>query len=368
MALELSGRQWKLAFATQATDRPRVRTLGAATAVRQLPEELARAKRHFELPAGARVVSGYEVGYDAFWVHRVLVGLGVENLVMDAASIEVPRRARRAKSDGLDVGSLLRLLLRYVGGDRKALAVVQVPTPAQEDARQLHRGLGTLTQERTRLRNRLRALLAAQGVRPVTLGPRFLEAVETVRRADGQPLLPGLRARLRQEWTLLTTVETQIAALEATRHEAVVAPAPPDAQVAEVQQLLRLRGVGPTSAWLLVMEGLGWRGFRNRREVGAFVGLAPTPYQSGDTAREQGISKAGNARMRALLVDLSWGWLRYQPQSALAQWFHARFGGAGGRARRIGIVAVARKLVIALWRFLTQGVLPEGAVLKPTRP
>lgn len=363
MAMELSGQQWTLAFATQAGDRPRVRTVKAAMALTHLPQELARAKQHFRLPATARVVSCHEIGYDGFWIHRALTGLGVENLVIEASSIEVKRQRRRAKSDGLDVGSLLRLLIRYQAGERKAFAVVRVPTPEQEDARQLHRALETLTTDRTRLRNQLQGLLAVQGVRRPIRGD-FLASLATIQLWDGRPLPPGLRQRLADLWARLAQVEAQITAGTATRDAQLAAPAA-TALVAQAQHLATLKGIGKTSAWVFAMEGLAWRAFRNRREVGAFPGLTPTPYQSGTMAREVGISKAGNVRMRAMLNQISWGWLRYQPDSALSRWFETRFAHAGARARRIGIVAVARKLVIALWRYLTQGVMPDGAVVKP---
>lgn len=363
MAIELSGREWQLAFATQATDRPRFRRVKAATALVHLPHELARAKQHFGLPPSARVRSCYESGYDGFWVHRALTTLGVDNIVVEASSIEVKRQRRRAKSDGLDVASLLRLLIRQHAGERRAVAVVRVPTVAQEDARQLHRGLETLLRERTRLTNRLKGLLATQGVRRRITGD-FLATLERIRLWDGEPLPPGLRRRLADEWARLQQVAAQITALTKERQTRLAAPAA-DPLVAQAQQLATLQGIGETSAWVFAMEGLGWRAFRNRREVGAFPGLTPTPYQSGSMARELGISKAGNVRMRAMLNQISWSWVRYQPQSALSRWFQRRFAHAGKRARRIGIVAVARKLVIALWRYLTQGVIPEGAVLKP---
>jgi transposase len=368
MALELSDREWRVAFATCAGDRPRCRTVPAAQALTRLPQELARAKARFGLPASAPVVSCYEIGYDGFWVHRALVTMGVDNYVIEAASIEVNRRARRAKSDGLDVGRLLRLLLRYTAGERKAFAVVRVPTVAQEDGRQLHRALGTWQRERTRVRNRIRGLLATQGVR-CAVGRDFGPQLAILPRWDGQPLPPALRDRLEREWTLLQLVEAQMSALTAARQHQLAVPTPDaaagDEAAAQVHQLMTLRGIGETSAWVFVREGLGWRHFRNRREVAAFVGVVPTPYQSGTTARELGISKAGNARLRAMLHEISWAWLRYQPRSALSQWYATRFADAGGRARRIGIVAVARKLVIALWRYLTTGVLPDGAELKP---
>jgi transposase len=243
-------------------------------------------------------------------------------------------------------------------------SVVRVPSVEEEDRRHLHRELLTMKRDRTRLANRIQGLLANQGLRvnwrrPL---PRQLDAL---RSWDGAPLAQGLRARLDQEQERLELLNRQIEALEATRRERIRAGSA-EPVVGKVSQLLTLQGVGSNSAWLYVMEFFGWRQFRNRREVGALAGLTPTPYQSGESHREQGIAKAGNRHVRAMAIEIAWGWLRFQPESALARWYEARFGHGSSRLRRIGIVALARKLLIALWRFLETGVVPEGAVLKPT--
>lgn len=363
LAIELSKKEWKLAFATTMAEAPRRRTLQAATALTDLPLEVRRAKQRLGLPADARVVSCYEIGRDGFWVHRGLVALGIESLVIDSSSIEVKRRARRAKSDGLDVGSLSGLLLRHLRGDPKVWSLVRVPTPEQEDGRQLHRALDSLKEDRTRVTNRMKALLATQGVYR-QIGRHFLSDLPQIQLADHRPLPPGVQARLRLEWAQLTLLTGQIQELEAER-AGQVATNVTDPAISQVRQLKQLRAIGESTAWLLVREGLGWRDFRNRREVGGFAGLVPTPYQSGEMARELGISKAGNERIRVLMTEIAWAWLRYQPDSGLAQWYRGRFADAGTRARRIGIVALARKLLIALWRYLTTGVLPDGAALKP---
>jgi transposase len=355
VALELSAREWKLACAPSGGVAPRLRTL-RDDARMDLPRELALARRHFGLAASAPVVSCYEAGRDGFWIHRYLTSLGVRNVVVDAASIEVTRRARQVKTDRLDAVRLLDLLVRAESG-RAAWRVVRVPPEAADDARHVIRERRTVRQDRTRVRNRLRGLLATQGVR-LTLRPDFLTRVAAARRWDGTPLGPGLQQRLRREWEALQAIEARVAVVEprpATRSQ----PAP-----AAVAALQRLCGIGDAGAWTLGLEVLSWRTFRNRREVGSFLGLTPTPYASGTQRREQGISKVGPPALRALLVQLAWQWRRHQPRSALAQWYDARFAGGGPRARRIGIVALARKLWIALWRYVTQGVMPDGAVVK----
>jgi transposase len=357
VALELSQKTWKVACTTGAGQRPRLRTL-RAEAWGTVPTELARAKAHFGLPAGTAVVSCYEAGRDGFWVHRYLTTLGVANLVVDSASIEVSRRGRRAKTDRLDAVRLLTLLLRHAGGE-PTWRVVRVPSEVAEDRRHTERERQAASADRTAVRNRIRGLLAVHGVAlPLTRG--FLDRLGAVRRWDGTPVPPGLQARLTREWAQLQAIEARLgtlAAIHATARAALPA-------TAAVQRLRQLRGLADRSAWTLDLEGLGWRQFRNRREVGSFLGLTPTPYASGTLRHEQGISKVGPPRLRALLVQLAWRWRRSQPLSALTQWYEQRFASGGPRARRIGIVALARKLWIALWRYATQGVLPAGALLK----
>lgn len=360
LAFELGQATWKLGFTTGLGQRPRERTI-AARDLPALEAEVTRARGRFGLPADAPVVSCYEAGRDGFWLHRYLVAQGMGNHVVDSASIEVNRRRRRAKSDRLDVGKLLEQLVRYRAGDRHALRVVHVPTVAEEDQRQLHRELLTAKRDRARLTNRLKGLLANQGV-AAEVGPDFLAEVAAVVLWDGTGLPGGLRARLEREWAKVELLTAQIRELEGAREEALrtgTAPA-----VALVRQLLRLRGIGTNSAWLYVMEFFGWRQFRNRREVGGLAGLTPTPYQSGEVSREQGIAKAGNRYIRAMAIEIAWGWLRFQPESALSRWYQERFGRGSSRIRRIGIVALARRLLVALWRYLETGAVPEGAVLK----
>ncbi len=360
LAFELGQARWKLGFTPGLGQRPRERTIPARD-VERLVAEVARAKERFGLPPGTPVVSCYEAGRDGFWLHRFLVAQGIASHVVDSASIEVNRRRRRAKSDRLDVGKLLYQLVRYRAGERKVWSVVHVPTEVAEDGRQVHRELLTLKRDRARVTNRIKGLLANQGVVLEVTG-EFAGLVAQVRRWDGTPLPVGLRARLTREWTKVGLLTEQIHHLEAERRERLRTAVEPE--VDQVRQLLRLRGIGENSAWLYVLEFFGWRGFRNRREVGGLAGLTPTPYQSGEQTREQGIAKAGNRYIRAMAIEIAWGWLRFQPESALSQWYQARFGQGSSRVRRIGIVALARRLLVELWRYLETGVVPAGAVLK----
>jgi transposase len=311
---------------------------------------------------GGPVRSCYEVGRDGFWLHRYLTSKGVENAVVDSSNIEVKRHQRRAKSDGLEVRKLLSMLLRYHAGERRVWSVVRVPTVEEEDRRQLHRELRTWKKEHTQVTNRGKGLLASQAVR-LPRGTDVRVALETVRLWDGSPLPAALRARLDRECEHAQFLRTKIGQLERERQQAIAHGGGP--ALDKVRQLLRLRAIGPTSAWVYVNEFFGWRQFRNRKEVGAAAGLTPTPYQSGDGHREQGISKAGSRHIRAVAVEVAWSWLRSQPHNRLSRWYQARFAHGGTRARRVGIVALARKVLIALWRFLEFGVVPEGARLKP---
>lgn len=316
------------------------------------------------LLAKARVVSCYEAGRDGFWIHRALTALGVANRVVDSASIEVNRRARRAKTDRLDALKLVRMLVRVCGGERGVWSEVRVPSVADEAARHVSRERTALTQDQTRLVNQMRGWLATWGA---TLPAHRRDGWWTrVRDWAGAALPRAVQSRVARAEQRLAGIAAQIAELEAEQRAAVTAAPAGGAAAARtraVRELIQLKGVATTSASVLLDEGLLWRAFRNRREIGGLLGFAPTPYESGESHREQGIRRAGNVRLQAVAIQLAWNWVRWQPQSALTQWYQTTFG-KGKRARRIGIVAVARKLVIALWRYVTTGLVPTGAIVK----
>jgi transposase len=361
MALELSDKKWLLVLG-DGQRAPSRHTVAAGDTDGVL-RALAKAKARCGLAGVVRVRSCYEAGRDGFWLHRWLVEQGIDNVVVDAASIEVNRRARRAKTDRLDGVKLHTMLLRYHGGERRVWAVARVPTAEQEDARRPLREAERLQREATAHRNRVGSLLVLHGLRAKGVGGRRWTSWWEQHAAR---LLPGVRAEIGREVERLAVVKAQLKTLAEAQRQALAAKPEAGAAGAHAvaRQLCTLGGIGRSSAWLLDKEWLGWRRFRNRREVAASVGLAGSPYNSGDAQVEQGIAKAGNKRVRWLLVELAWCWLRYQPDSELTRWFNARFAGGGKRMRRIGIVAVARRLAIALWRYVDQGVLPAGARLK----
>jgi len=360
LAFELGDTNWKLGFTIGMGQRPRERSI-AARDLDALQREIHLAKRRFGLPETAPVLSCYEAGRDGFWLHRYLVEQGIQNLVVDSSSIEVNRRQRRAKTDRMDVGKLLGQLIRYRSGERKVWSVVRVPSPKDEDDRQLHRELSTLKKERTRQINRIKGVLASQGVR-LPVKADFAQRLESVRTWDGSPLLARLQARLVREYERLELVGKQIKELERQRVQEIRHSQDP--KVDQVRVLMRLNGIGVNSSWQFIMEFFGWREFRSGKEVGGLSGLAPTPYQSGSSYREQGMSKAGNRHIRAMAIEIAWGWLGYQPESELSRWYERRFGQGSKRIRKIGIVALARRLLVELWRYLETGAIPEGAVLK----
>jgi transposase len=360
LAFELGDTDWKLAFTIGLGQKPRLRSMPARNLPR-LQEEIAKAKKRFQLPADAPVRSCYEAGRDGFWLDRYLTSCGIQNSVVDSASIEVNRRQRRVKTDRLDAGKLLNLLLRYYGGEKKVWSVVRVPSVVAEDARQLHRELQELKDERTEHGNRIKGLLASQGLAAPTVDKAFAEWLQQAQVWDGSAVAPDLHKRLLRELQRWQVLERQIRDLENERRQRIRRDETP--HVDKVRSLLELWGVGLNGAWLLVYELFAWRHFDNRKQVGGCVGLTPTPYQSGDSRREQGISKAGNRRLRRLLVELAWCWLRWQPDSDLSRWYVHRFGAGNGRSRKVGVVALARKLLIALWKYLEQGEMPAGARL-----
>jgi len=355
MSLELGDKKWMLTLSDGRRGPSRYGVEAGDTAA--VADCIRKAKERCGLAAEAKVHSCYEAGRDGWWLHRWLLEQGIDNIVVDSASIEVNRHARRAKTDRLDGDKLLAMLLRHRAGER-VWSVLHEPTPEDEDARRTHRELARLAQERTAHTNRIGSLLVLHNLRPrLIIGGR-----DWARwwGRHGEQVPPALRAEIERESARLALVRQQVKALEAARRQELAAGKQP-----QVAQLMQLRAIGAKGAWVLVKELFGWRRFANRRELAGCLGLAPTPYASGDSQIEQGISKAGNKRARALLVELAWGWLRLQPGSALSQWFYRRFAGGGKRMRRVGIVALARRLAIALWRYLEHGEIPAGATLKP---
>jgi transposase len=358
LALELSRNAWKLAFTVGPGQKARLRTIPARN-TDLLLAEIAKAQARFGLPDDAPVASCYEAGRDGFWLHRLLVHRGIDNRVVASASIEVNRRQRRAKSDALDAVKLVEMLIRFHNGESKVWRVVRVPTVEDEDRRQRHRELIELEAQRTGHSNRIKGLLATFGL-DATVDAKLRERLERLRQWDGQPLPPRVTARILREFERWQQVDQQVRALSNEQRRAVRDDGEP--QVELVRRLLGPKGIGQAGAWILVREVFGWRAIRNRREL---AGLVPTPYGSGDSHREQGVSKAGNRRVRWVLVELSWGWLYHQPNSALSEWYRKRFASGVARARKVGIVALARKLLIALWKYLEGGEVPLGAEVVP---
>jgi transposase len=355
MAFELGEKNWKLSLGDGVRGPSRYTVAAGDTAA--VLECIAKARARCGLASEARVASCYEAGRDGFWLHRWLIAHGIDNIVVDSSSIEVNRRARRAKTDRLDGDKLLAMLIRYHADEPRVWSVVRVPTPEEEDARRAHRELGRLGHERTAHINRIRALLVLNNLRVKYVGGRLWQRWWT---GHAQELAPRVRAEIERESERLLLVKKQMDTIEAGQRQAMAAGSEP-----QVARLAQLRGIGMCSGWVLAKELFGWRRFRNRREVAGCLGLTPSPYDSGESEIEQGISKAGNRRVRTLMVELAWSWLRYQRESELSRWFNRRFAGGGKRMRRIGIVALARRLAIALWRYLEHGLIPGGAQLKP---
>lgn len=358
MALELSKRTWKVAFG----DGSRMRQKSVVAGDRGgLLAAIGQAKETLGVAGAGRVLSGYEAGRDGFWIHRWLVGEGIENVVMDASSIERPRRGRVAKTDRLDAGKLLALLIRRAQGERRAFSVVRVPSRTEEARRRVHRERERLLKERTAHRNRMSSLLATYGIEALKLRGDVASWLRGCRDGEGECLPAELVDELEREYQRWRLVDGQLKALEAQQRALIETGAARCYE--QVRQLRALKGLDVQTPWLLVHE-VFWRPFDNAKQLGAMAGLTPTPHASGTLARELGISKAGNRRVRALMIELAWLWVRWQPDSELTRWFIRRFADGGPRLRRIGIVALARKLLIALWRYLETGAIPAGAVLK----
>jgi transposase len=338
-AFELSEKTWKLGCTTGHGQKPRERSVTARDQKRVL-DEIAQAQRRFDLSETAPVVSCYEAGREGCWLHRFLEAHGIHNPVVDASAIAVSRRQRRAKSDGLDVRQLLNMLLRYAQGARQVWQVVHVPSVEAEEQRHWHRDLETLTRERASTTARIKGVLRSQGIQVTSL-PKLPAQLDAMRLWDGSPMPPGLPQRVLRVYAHHQFLSAQIAKVDAERralrHDST------DASIDQMRQLMLLTGMGINGSWLLGMEFFGWREFTNRREVGGLAGFTPTPYQSGESAREQGSSKSGNRHVGWMTTEVAWSGRRFQPESALRVWVRARFGSGGKRLSRSGIVAVARQ-------------------------
>jgi transposase len=372
VSFELSKRKWLLTLLSPGSDKMSKYTVVGGdwnTLIALLMQAKAKAEARIGQPVG--IVAIHEAGLDGFSVHRMLERNGVESHVVDPASIAVPRRKRRAKSDRIDGETLLRTLMAWKRGEPRVCSMVVPPSPEDEDRRRLSRERQTLISERIQHTNRIRGMLMAEGIAdfdPLRRDRR--ERLEALRTPDGRAVPPNLKARIVREIERIEVLMRQIGEIEAerdallrTKQTAGAEAAPGTCCENPAVMLIRLKGIGPEFATVLWLEAF-FRRFGNHRQLSAYVGLAPTPWKSGKIDREQGISQAGNSRLRTLGIELAWMWLQHQPDSALSRWFRERVGAERGRIRRIGIVALARKLLVALWRYVTQGVVPEGAVFK----
>lgn len=363
VVFELSKAHWRLGVMIPGTRKMSRFSVpgGDCGALSELLAKIrSKAERHGK---PVRILSCYEAGLDAHWLHRWLEAHGVINHVVNPSSIEVSRQARRAKTDRIDLDKLMRSFLAYLRGEPRVCSMLHVPSVEEEDRKRLNRERGRLLQERTAHTNRIKGLLFGQGLRDVMpLKAGFIAGLETLRTGDGRPLPPNLKEEVIREHERLCLVQKHIATVEAKSRQELRAAVPGSA-AAKIIQLIGLKGIDVIGGQKLVDE-VFYRSFDNRRQVGSYFGLTGTPYDSGASRREQGISKAGNHRARALAVELAWLWLRYQPDSELSRWFRNRVGDQKGRIRRITIVAMTRKLMVALWKFLTTGLVPAGAVLQ----
>jgi transposase len=362
VSLELSRSKWVITSLSPCSNKMSKYSIdgGNGTALLDCLARL-RVKAESRIGTAVKIVVIQEAGLDGFWIHRLLESNGIESHVVEPASIAVPRRHRRAKTDAIDGEMLVRTLMAYKRGEPRVCSMVVAPTPEEEDRRRISRERRTLIKERIEHVNRVKGLLASQGIFEYEpMRKDFRNRIESLRTGDGRPLLPQLKAEIIRELDRIDLVLRQIAAIEAERDALVKSDSTDEAPAA---LLMKLKGIGPEFAAVLWLEGL-FRRFANRRQLAAYAGLVPSPWQSGSVNRDQGISKSGNPRLRTIMVELAWLWLRYQPASALSCWFRERVGSERGRIRRITIVALARKLLVALWRYTTHGELPNGAELK----
>ena len=365
VAIELSKSSWIVGFQTPLTNKTSQYQVKAcdANALLELIERI-RTRVARELRRPIEVMSCYEAGYDGFWLHRVLKAHGIHNHVLDPASLQVNRRARRAKTDRIDADRMVRALIRYLRGEPEACSVVRVPSVEQEDAKRLHRERRRLIAERVQHVNRIKGLCATQGIyHYAPLRKDRLARLDDLRTGDGRALPTRLKAEIARELKRLEVLLEMIATVETERDVILTSAASTHLNAGKIKMLAKLKAIGPEFATTLVGE-VFYREFANRRKLGSYVGLGSSPFCSGPVDRDQGISKAGNPTARSMMIELAWTWLRYQPGSALSIWFRERVGNLKGRPRRIAIVAMARKLLVALWRYLQTGLVPTGTLLK----
>lgn len=363
IAIELSRSTWLVASRLPGVEKPQSHKIDAGDTTALLSHlSSLRVRVAGRSGAAPGLASCFEAGRDGFWLHRLLTAHGIVNHVLDPTSILVNRRARRAKTDRLDAEGMLRVLAVHVQGDRHACSMVRVPTPGEEDAKRIHREREHLVQEKLRIENRILALMFTQGIHKRPSLRSWDRDLAAVRTGDGRELPHHLRAELdRLRRRLVMTLEL-IREVEAERDEAADGK-PKDQSCRKIADLCRIRGVGSNFAAVLTRE-VFYRSFDNRRQLASYVGITPMPYQSGGMDRDRRISRAGNPRARTTMIQLAWLWLRYQPGSDLAKWFRDRVGTLTGRTRRIAIVAMARKLLIALWRYAEDGVVPAGVDIR----
>jgi transposase len=364
VSIELSVSSWLVAVRLPNTEKVRLHRLegGDTAALLTIIAEI-RSRASAKLGSPVEVACCFEAGRDGFWLHRLLTAHGVAAYVLEPTSILVNRRARRAKTDRLDAEGMLRVLAAWLGGDRQVCSMVRVPSPDEEDAKRPHREREHLVQDKLRIENRIEALLFTQGIRGRPSLRSWERDVAELRTGDGRALPRLLRAELDRLRRRLVLVLELIRELEADRAKALEEAQPLDPIVGKITALQRLRGIGDNFAAVLTRE-VFYRSFDNRRQLASYVGITPMPYQSGGMDRDRNISRAGNPRARTTMIQLAWLWLRYQPDSALAKWFRERVGTLQGRTRRIAIVAMARKLLIALWRYVETGVVPDGSAIR----
>src|SRR6202049_5031431 len=364
-SIELSKQSWVIGFISPLSTKINRRILSGCDwkGLLELIEEV-RARVSRETGRAVDVISCYEAGYDGFWLHRLLEAHGIRNYVIDPASLQVDRRMRRVKTDRIDTERLLRSLMAYLRSEPKVWSVVRVPSIAEEDELRLHRRRDRLVSEAVHAVNRIKGLCALHGIYDYQpLRPQAMARLEQLRTAEDISLPPRLKSEIKRELQRLELVVEMIATLEAERDAIVEDEASTHVNAKKIQNLHQLKAIGPEFAAVLVGE-IFHRDFNNRRQLASYIGYAPSPFQSGNVAHDQGISKAGNRKGRTTGIELAWLWLRYQPDSDLSVWFQTRVGTMKGSIRRIPVGALARKLLVALWRYLETGVVPRGAVLK----